>query len=284
MRIHNVYIDGSFVGYRSLSPFFKDLGFTSTKSGKWIYTGTVYSFFRDLLSLIERYGSEARYAVTWDTKPTARREIDESYKANRRSDMTSEERTRFLSMRRQFKEISVMLRYSGITQYSCPGYEADDVLATLADMSKGKTILVVRDKDLYQVITRAVRLYDFNAEKGYKWFVGKFPGLEPEQWIDVQALTGDSTDNVTGVKGIGTKTAVKLLRSYGNLQSVLDSDVVDDKDRGTVLVARELVELKKHLLLDVVPPAKDFVKLKKILEAKRMKSVLDRLDLLNSVS
>ena len=283
MRVHNVFIDASFVGYRSRTPHFMELGYKSS-SKKWVATGTIYSFFRDLVNLIELYGQDTRYAVAWDTRPTVRREMSEDYKSNRRVGMTDEEEQALLTMRRQFKEISVLLRYAGIPQFMCPGYEADDVLATLADMSKGRTVIVVRDKDLYQTINRAVRLYDFHGIKDYKWFTENF-GIEPHQWIDVQSLAGDSTDNVKGITGIGIKTAIKLVRAYGDLDSVVEkSNCVSDKDKEVVCTARKLVELKKHLLLDYIEPRKNIPVLKALLINKQMKNIVNRLDAFRGLS
>ncbi len=281
MMTNNVLIDGSFLSYRSQTQYCQALGYKSS-GGHWIPTGTLFSFFRDLIYLIDRYGASAKWAVVWDRESTVRKQIDPQYKANRRKDYNEEAMEHHSNMRRQMKELQVMLPSAGIAQYWCPGYEADDVLATLIDMSKGRTVVVARDKDLYQLLRRGVRLYDLSKEKGYKWFSDEY-GIEPEQWITVQALAGDSTDNIKGASGIGIKTAVKLVRTYKTTKGVIESKVLKEADVDTIRLAERLVWLRKDLLLDFEPSAFNRQRFQKYLETKRLQSVLERMDAFESI-
>ena len=89
MKIANVFIDGSFLGWRSMSPHYQSLGYKS--KGGFIATGTTFTFMRDLMSIIDKYGSKPSYAVVWDSKGNKRKEIDPEYKAHRKREKGTEE-------------------------------------------------------------------------------------------------------------------------------------------------------------------------------------------------
>jgi DNA polymerase-1 len=164
----------------------------------------------------------------------------------------------------QEKRILQLVEALGVPILAEPGYEADDILATLAERFGGEwdVVLVSRDKDLDQLVTDHVRLYDpmkdetldaetILASKGYR----------PDQALDVQALIGDTSDNVPGVPGVGPKTAVKLIDAYGSLESVLDhADEQTPKlsenlteHRETALLARKLIALDRDVPIDLTP-------------------------------
>lgn len=274
MKIANVLIDGSFVSYRSMTSFCQKLGY-EYPPGNWIPTGTVFSFMRDLLFLVERYGAGIRWAVIWDTEPVVRKAMYSDYKAHRHKDESEEVSSARIAMYLQMDELKAILPCAGFSQYWASGHEADDVMATLAHRVKGRTVIVARDKDLYQLLERGIRLYDFDSEKHYSWFVDRF-GIEPAQWIEVQALTGDSTDNIRGVNGVGTKTAVRLLRAHGDLDAVLRTDLVKGGDVDAVRLARNLVELRKDLDLEHIQSQPDQTALRRFLLRKRIRRVLQQ--------
>ncbi len=283
MKIANVFIDGSFLAWRSMSPHYQALGYN--KDDKFIPTGTIFTFMRDLLTIIDKYGSNPSYAVIWDSKGNKRKEIDPEYKANRnkKREKGTKEYDAYHTMMRQLKEVRILLPLAGITQIWCLGYEADDVLATLADMSiGGRNILIERDKDLYQCISRATRLDDLKCIKDYRWFIDEYTIL-PHQWIDVQSLTGDATDNIKGVKGIGLKTALSIVRSHGDIHEAYSNGVLNESQYNIALHAMKLVELQKHLLLDFTPPALDLVKLRKVLKRKGLIQASRRATVFQSV-
>ncbi|YCI02174.1 DNA polymerase I [Ensifer sp. D2-11] len=146
------------------------------------------------------------------------------------------------------------------------GYEADDLIATyarLAEEAGADVTIVSSDKDLMQLVTPKVSMYDSMKDKQItvpdvieKW------GVPPEKMIDLQAMTGDSTDNVPGIPGIGPKTAAQLLEEYGNLDTLLAraGEIKQQKRRESIIanadlarLSRELVTLKKDTPLDVPP-------------------------------
>ncbi|AIL98018.1 DNA polymerase I [Sinorhizobium meliloti] len=146
------------------------------------------------------------------------------------------------------------------------GYEADDLIATyarLAEEAGADVTIVSSDKDLMQLVTPKVSMYDSMKDKQItvpdvieKW------GVPPEKMIDLQAMTGDSTDNVPGIPGIGPKTAAQLLEEYGDLDTLLAraGEIKQQKRRESIIanadlarLSRELVTLKKDTPLDVPP-------------------------------
>ncbi|ASP64996.1 DNA polymerase I [Sinorhizobium meliloti] len=146
------------------------------------------------------------------------------------------------------------------------GYEADDLIATyarLAEEAGADVTIVSSDKDLMQLVTPKVSMYDSMKDKQItvpdvieKW------GVPPEKMIDLQAMTGDSTDNVPGIPGIGPKTAAQLLEEYGDLDTLLAraGEIKQQKRRESIIanadlarLSRELVTLRKDTPLDVPP-------------------------------
>lgn len=112
----------------------------------------------------------------------------------------------------------------GFTRLEVPGYEADDVLATLAKKAEKEGYevrILTADRDLYQLVSdRVAVLHPEGHLITPEWLWEKY-GLRPEQWVDFRALVGDPSDNLPGVKGIGEKTALKLLKEWGSLENLL---------------------------------------------------------------
>ena len=125
-------------------------------------------------------------------------------------------------------------------------YEADDLIATYTDqiIKKGAKVTIISgDKDLMQLVKPGVRLYDPMKSKvlGNKEVKEKF-GVEPSKVVDVQALAGDSSDNVPGVPGIGIKTAAELINKYKSLETLLEKahEIPQNKRRETILKNKNL--------------------------------------------
>jgi len=139
-------------------------------------------------------------------------------------------------------------------------FEADDLIATYAKQIiklGAKVTIISSDKDLMQLVSKDIRLYDPMKSKiiGEKEVIEKF-GVKPSQVIDVQSLAGDSSDNIPGVPGIGIKTAAELINKYKNLDTLLNkaSEIKQNKRRETLLenkdkalLSRELVTLKSNV-------------------------------------
>ena len=205
-------LDGSSYIYRAY------YGIRDVATAGGMPTNAVLGFTRMLLSLIQENRPDY-LAVVFDPprENTFRREIYPAYKANR--DAVPEELTP------QIPYIRKVLQALNIPALEVPGFEADDVIATLARRYAGEgaeVTVVTGDKDLLQIVGDRISLLDTMKEKrsGVEEVLCRF-GVPPERVADVLGLAGDSGDNIPGVPGIGEKTASGLVQRYGSLEGVL---------------------------------------------------------------
>ena len=243
-------VDGSHTIFRA----YHALPHLSTRQG--VPTNAVYGFTTMLLRAI-REGNPTHLAVAFDEEAKAKRsEVYSGYKATRGAppeDLTP-----------QFPLVRRVLEALRVPAIGFPGYEADDVIATLARRARAQgweVVIVSGDKDLMQLVVDGIRCYDSMYEKWYgpaeveeKW------GVPPRQVADLLALTGDKIDNIPGVPGVGEKTAAGLLKEYGTLENVLANaaGVKKPKLRENLLAsldavrrARQLISLYEELPLPV---------------------------------
>jgi DNA polymerase-1 len=217
----------------------------------------VYGFSSMMMKLLDDLRDdsvEELIAVVFDTaRKTFRNEIYKEYKAHRPP--PPEE------LIPQFALIREATRAFNVPAVELAGYEADDLIATYAKQAKAVGIDVVvisADKDLMQLVKPGVVMRDplKNRDIGPKEVLEKF-GVAPEKVIDVQALAGDSTDNVPGVPGIGIKTAAELINTYGDLDTLLAKagEIKQPKRRENLLANAELARISRELvtLKDDVP-------------------------------
>lgn len=180
-------------------------------------TGVLYGFLRQLEKLLVIF--RGCPVILWDSKPTARRKIYARYKENRQDDGAED-------FNRHISEVVVVVRHLGVCQIQAKGWEADDLMATISQRclcSGERVIMVSRDKDLWQLLRdEKVMLWDGEKLITEREFRARWHGLSPEKWAQVQALAGDSVDNILGVKGIGVQTAAKLFVTYGTLPEIRD--------------------------------------------------------------
>ena len=260
---HFYLIDGSgyiFRAYYALPPL--------TRKSDGLPTGAVNGFCNMLFKLLEDSKSEnnlqkpTHFAVIFDAaRKTFRNEIYSDYKANR-SDPPED-------LAPQFEYIRKSVISFNLPSVDLINYEADDLIATYTQqiLEKGaKVTIVSSDKDLMQLYKKDVRIFDPMKNK----FItpedinNKF-GVDPKKVIDVQALAGDSSDNVPGVPGIGVKTAAELINKYGTLEKLLDkaNEIKQNKRRETLIenkdkaiISKKLVTLKKDVPIKI--SLKDF--------------------------
>lgn len=243
-RTKLVLIDGHALVYRAY------FALPSTMAtGKGELTNAVFGFASMLLNVL-RDERPDYLAVTFDLGRTFRHEKDERYKANR-AEMPDD-------LRLQFQRIDQLLEVFDIPSYSAEGYEADDVLAALAEQAEAQdvdTLIVTGDTDTFQLVGPHVRVltprrsfgdtivYDEEAVRARY-------GLEPRQLIDYKALVGDTSDNVSGVKGIGAKTATKLLQRYGSVEAIYEhlDEVTSTRFRNALEQGRDEAFLSKYLV------------------------------------
>jgi DNA polymerase-1 len=244
-------LDGHALCYRAYYAFIKK-PLTNSKGQN---TSAIYGFARMLLKLIKEQSPDY-LAVAFDPpKKSFRFRLYEDYKANRQK-MPDD-------MRSQVDEIKRMVTSLGITLLENPDYEADDILGTAAERFSSDELevyLVTGDKDAYQLVKDNVRIYaNTKGISEYEIYdsdgVKNKTGLVPEQIIDYMALMGDSSDNIPGVKGIGEKTALKLITEYGTLDGIYENVGSIKGKTGELLktgkdmayLSRELVTIKKDV-------------------------------------
>jgi len=256
---HFYLIDGSgyiFRAYYALPPL--------SRKSDGLPTGAVSGFCSMLFKLLEDARSDdsknkpTHFAVIFDSaRKNFRNEIYSDYKANRAEAPDD--------LAPQFEYIRKSVEAFNLPSIELLNYEADDLIATYAKKiteAGAKVTVISSDKDLMQLVSNKVRLFDPMKSKviGEKEVIEKF-GVKPNQVIDVQSLAGDSSDNIPGVPGIGIKTAAELINKYKTLENLLKkaSEIPQNKRRETLLSNKDKAMISKQLvtLKDDVPLKND---------------------------
>jgi DNA polymerase I len=252
---HVFLVDGSsyiFRAYHALPPL--------NRKSDGLQVNAVLGFCNMLWKLMRDMKPEERpthLAVVFDkSERTFRNEMYAEYKANRTEPPDD--------LRPQFAFIREAVRAFDLPCLEQIGFEADDLIATYvrqACEAGANATIVASDKDLMQLVTDCVVMYDTMKDRriGIPEVIEKF-GVPPEKVIEVQALIGDSTDNVPGVPGIGVKTAAQLIGEYGDLETLLAraGEIKQEKRRQSLIdnaekarLSKKLVTLDAHVALDV---------------------------------
>lgn len=204
-------LDGSAIFYRSYFAFINNP--LKTKNG--FNTSAIYGTVNTFIRLIEKFKPDS-VIIAFDRKEkTFRHDLDENYKANR-PPMPDELVSQIQPVHSFFETINIQV----VTK---AGFEADDIIASLAYKFKNthKVTMITGDKDYIQLITDNVLLYDpFKNNFIDEEYVNNKYDIKISQFIDFLALMGDSADNIPGVKGVGAKTAAKLLNQFKNLDGI----------------------------------------------------------------
>src|SRR5438093_1045378 len=246
-------IDGHAHIYRAYFAPFRDL---SSPSGE--PTKATYVFTQMLLNLIDqRKPDYLAMVIDAGDETVFRKEIFPEYKATRQS--------RPEDFFPQEKRILEIVKDAGVPIFVKAGFEADDLIATMARElceEDFEVFLVSKDKDLRQILTPCVHMYDPAADEviDEKKMEEKV-GYSPREAVEVQTLMGDAIDNVPGIPGVGEKTAAKLVKKYGSADAVLQHlDELTPKMRENfqqygdrLKVARQLVTLKTDVAFDFDP-------------------------------
>ncbi len=247
-------LDGTALAYRSHFALSRS-GLTDADGNP---TGATYGFTTTLRRILEVEKPE-RIAVAFDPPgPTFRHERFKEYKATR--ERAPDE------MKAQLPTIRAIVEAHGIPIFEVPGYEADDVIGTLAtqaDAAGEEVMIVTGDKDFMQLVNERVKLYNVFRQnedvviQGLAAVEEKF-GTTPDHVVDVLAVMGDASDNVPGVKGIGEKGAIKLIGEFGSVPELLERlDEVKGKtkekieaSRDDLLLSLELVQIDREVPLE----------------------------------
>ncbi|MEN8233563.1 MAG: DNA polymerase I [Actinomycetota bacterium] len=209
-------LDGHSLAYRAFYALPSDL---ATAAGQ--VTNAVFGFTSMLIKLLDDERPDA-IAVAWDVKvPTFRKEAYPAYKAQREKAPDL-----FTS---QLPLIDEVLEAMGIAQMRVPGYEADDVIATVATRAKAEgwdVAVVTGDRDAFQLVEPGItvvytrRGISDTVHADAAWIKERY-GVEPSQYVEYAALRGDPSDNLPGIPGVGEKTAAKLIAKYGSVEATV---------------------------------------------------------------
>ncbi|MCR9124878.1 MAG: DNA polymerase I [Rhodobacteraceae bacterium] len=242
---HLHLIDGSafiFRAYHALPPL--------TRKSDGLPIGAVSGFCNMLHRYVEgNHGPDAptHVAVVFDKgSHTFRNDLYDQYKANREA-MPEDLRPQIPLTRQATEAFNIACK-------ELEGYEADDIIATLTCRARdagGRVTIISSDKDLMQLVGDGVEMLDAmkNRRIDRDGVIEKF-GVGPDRVVDVQALAGDSVDNVPGAPGIGIKTAALLINEFGSLEALLEraEEIRQPKRRQTLIEHREMIELSKRLV------------------------------------
>lgn len=279
-------VDGHSLAFRSFYAFAKGGdGGLSTKEG--VPTSVTYGFLKALLDNCKGLEPEG-VVIAFDTaEPTFRHQADESYKAHR-----EEAPEHFFA---DLDNLQAILREAlDLSLCMAPGFEADDVLGTLANQAAAdgwRVRILSGDRDLFQLVDdeRDIAVLYMGGgpyarssgptEIRRAQVIEKL-GVPPEEVVDLKALTGDSSDNIPGVKGVGPKTAISLLQAHGSLDGVYASlDAVKgalrgklEKDRGNAFHSRMLAEIRIDIPLPQ-PPRLELGEVRPALLEERLKEL-----------
>ena len=276
-------IDGSSYIFRAFFGIRQQL---STSKG--FPTNALYGFINMLQKVIREEKPDYLVVAFDSPEKTFRHELYPEYKANR--DAPPEE------LAQQFPFFEPLVAAYGISSVRCPGFEADDIIGTLA--RKGETVglevsIVSGDKDMMQLISPHVHMLDTMKNKKFvdEDVVEKF-GVGPDRVIEVMGLMGDSSDHIPGVAGVGPKTAADLIQKFGSIKSLYERiDEVEKKkvkekllrDKEDAFMSRELVTINTHMDIEfdleaMKPRGIDNINLRKMFEEFEFASFIEGMD------
>ena len=282
-------VDGNNLAYRAYFALPEEL---ATSEG--MPTNALLGFTNMLFKLLTDYRPKG-VAVAWDTRPVERMELSDEYKSERRpmADLLAE----------QFPHFRPIVEAFGYRNLEFEGWEADDVIATLAtraDQAGVKTTVVSTDRDAFQLVSDNVVLRmtprgvaDVNVYTPER--VEARLGISPDQIPDFIGLKGDTSDNIPGVPGIGDKTASQLIQQYGSLESVLDhveeltparrKNLTEHAEQARL--SKQLATMRRDLELDCDPAQlvlspPDRSRLKEMFRQFEFRNLLNRVDELDA--
>lgn len=281
-------IDGSSLAYRA---FFALPESIATSTG--FPTNTIFGFASMLVKLLTEHGQKPTIVV-WDAGHSGRKEISSDYKATRQS--------RPDLLKEQWPHLHPLVEAFGYKNVSVPGYEADDVIASIAEKARNQdvpVVIVTGDRDIFQLIDPESKVRVMATGRGitdtklydYQAVIDRY-GLAPEKIPDFYGLKGDTSDNIPGVPGIGDKTAAQLLDKFGDLETVLASvDEISGAKRKENLVnhaddariSKQLATIMRDIPVDVDPAAEaaaapDRSKLREVFREFELRAPLARLE------
>lgn len=278
MKNEILIIDGKNLLWRT-SDAFKDL--SVEVEGEEIPTGGIYGFLSMLIKIYQKYGGKV--VVAWEGKNNFRFNFYPDYK--KREEPDEDRKIVIEEINDQLLRLKSLLRAMGVDQYCGVDCEADDAMCRLAlDTFKDKKVLIyTRDSDLRQLVNERVKVVSpgwkgkdivFDEEK-----VIEKHGVKPKYISDLKALAGDSSDNIPGIKGIGSVMASKLINEYGDVYEILRAALSMDKrwpisEKFIALIATGAKDILLYKMLTILEPIRSMKKIKPKKSQKNLVSFL----------
>ena len=238
-------IDGSNLAFR----MFFALERTNLRNRNGEATWAIYGTLKALFDVMEMVKPTAIAAAFDLPQPSFRHEAFEEYKANRPDEMPEELKVQWEPVKESFRKLNIPVMEEA-------GFEADDLIGIVAKAAEAEgydVILLSGDRDLFQLVTDKVKLAAPQRGGGIKIYspndVYEQMGVHPDQIIDYKAIAGDSSDNIPGVKGLGDKSAIKLLAEYRNLDGIYENikAVSPPKTKEKLETQEDSARLSRHL-------------------------------------
>jgi DNA polymerase-1 len=231
-------IDGSSYIYRAF------YAIRHLSNSKGFPTNAVFGFTQMLLKVLKEYRPDYLVVALDSKAPTFRKEVYKEYKANRPAMPEG--------LVPQLPYIRKIIEGYRIATLEMEGFEADDLIGTLAKNlePEAEVVIITGDKDILQLVDERIEVYDPMKDKrlGVEEVIQRF-GVPPERVVEVMGLAGDTTDNIPGVPGIGEKTAIELIKTYGSIENVLaHADQIPQKKlRENLMAHGEQARLSRQL-------------------------------------
>jgi len=237
-------IDGHALAYRMYFALTAGGSSQRWQTSKGEPTAGTYGFARELVRILEQEKPEY-LAVAFDTGKTFRDEIFPEYKATR-AKMPDD-------LRPQIERIRQLVDAFNIPRLEMEGYEADDVLGSVARIAAQQGLgvkIITGDRDLLQLVNQRTAVYLAGDDQTYitDQDVIKKLGVRPDQVVDYKAIVGDTSDNIPGVKGVGEKTAITLLEKFGTLDAIYQQiDQVENRWKGKLETGKDSAYMSRDL-------------------------------------
>lgn len=265
-------VDGNNLAYRVFSAY----PYLTTQKGKPVHV--IYGVLKLLRAAITRFKPESVF-VAWDGSPQRRKLLYPEYKANRNLNRNAAEEQAYKEYREQLVDLTFILKYTGVHQYRGDNAEADDLISVLADFD-GEYIILSEDKDMLQLVNNRVSVYRPMKDVHYTQlnFV-TLTGLTPKQFLESRTLQGDSSDNIPGIRGIGEKTAAKLIKEHGCLDNLVDYSKSNvDRWSKTIYEYKQVIIRNKMLMdlrfaKDMIPDSIHGYKIQGTFDEARLKQI-----------
>lgn len=267
-----VLIDGKYFLYRSINARV-DLSYGDLK------TSMVYLLLNAIKSVTKKFSAD-NTIIMWDSRHSLRREIYPDYKRkNKTPDPILQKQ--FENINKEYRNIKNIMREIGFASYNRRGYEADDLIAQFCKIYKEDIIIASRDEDLFVLLSDKVKIYNPHTKEilTEKWFEKEY-GIAPINWSYVKTIAGCKSDNVQGIKGVGLKTALKLIHEDFNPDKKDTPQILKD-NKDLLVLNNRLVSLPFNNKIDLKPIRKTRLNIDKFINVCQtygLKSFLDNLD------